>query len=142
MSKEAKAARKFERLMNAAKENTGDASKSEVIGHIHYDHESQMQTFTPTPTSNDLEKATVSIEEACSKESRFYNALNGQDRIIYMTGAKFGHQHALSSLPEIIREVLRRASDGAKAYNTAPRAYSDAAVDKQSILDTKFDDLL
>lgn len=132
MRNETKAARKFERLMNAAKENTGDASKSEVIGHIHYDHENQTQTFTPAPPSNDLEKAALMDSEY----------LGGDALAYFLTGFYRGHQHALSSLPEIIREVLRRAAEGAKAYNTAPRAYSDAAVDKQSILNTKFDDLL
>jgi hypothetical protein len=64
-------------------------------------------------------KTDITLEEACSQESRFYNALNGQERIVYMTGAKFGanwKSNRLSKKEREMREVLAKWENEAKSY--------------------------
>lgn len=62
-----------------------------------------------------LSDKTVGVEEACNQDSRFYNALNGQERIIYTAGAKFGanwQSNRLSQKEGELREENERLRGG------------------------------
>lgn len=63
-----RASMKFDRLMMSAKENHGDDSKSELLGHFHYDYEKGTETFVPVAP----EREPVGVEESQFDKNRFY----------------------------------------------------------------------
>lgn len=64
--------------------------------------------------TKDNRPSPVSVEEAVSQSSRFYDALNGHEKIAYMTGAKFGfnfQSERIGELEKAVREIQAFVAD-------------------------------
>lgn len=75
----------------------------------------------------DNRPSPVSVEEAVSQSSRFYDALNGHEKIAYMTGAKFGFNFQSERIGEL-EKALQNIADSTDGNNPEHAVFYFTAI--------------